>query len=37
MGLRLLIIKIIKMDYKKYIELGFTRTDMNDQVEFNQT
>ena len=25
------------MDYKKYIELGFTRTDMNDTVEFNQT
>jgi len=25
------------MDYKKYIELGFTRTDMNDAVEFNQT
>lgn len=25
------------MDYKKYIELGFTRTDMNDAIEFNQT
>jgi hypothetical protein len=26
-----------KMDYQKYIDLGFERTDMNDQVEFNQT
>jgi len=25
------------MDYKKYVELGFSRTDMNDVVEFNQT
>lgn len=25
------------MDYKKYIELGFIRTDMNDNVEFAQT
>lgn len=25
------------MDYKKYVELGFTRIDMNDTVEFNQT
>lgn len=25
------------MDYKKYIDLGFTRTEMNDSVEFKQT
>lgn len=25
------------MDYLIYIELGFTRTDMNDSVEFDQT
>jgi hypothetical protein len=25
------------MDYKKYIKLGFVRTDMNDRVEFDQT
>ena len=25
------------MEYKKYIELGFTRTEMNCKVEFNQT
>lgn len=25
------------MDYRKYIELGFVRTNMDDQVEFNQT
>lgn len=25
------------MDYKKYIELGFERTDMSCNVEFNQT
>lgn len=25
------------MDYKKYIDLGFIRTDMNDGVEFDQT
>jgi hypothetical protein len=25
------------MDYKKYIDLGFNRTDMECQVEFNQT
>lgn len=25
------------MNYAKYIELGFTRTEMNDSVEFKQT
>lgn len=25
------------MDYKKYIELGFKRTEMSCSVEFNQT
>ena len=25
------------MDYKKYIDLGFKRYDLDDQVEFNQT
>ena len=25
------------MDYKKYIDLGFERIDMNDSVEFKQT
>ena len=25
------------MEYSKYIELGFKRTDMNDSVEFNNT
>lgn len=25
------------MDYKKYIDLGFKRHDLDDQVEFNQT
>lgn len=25
------------MDYKKYINLGFKRYDLDDQVEFNQT
>jgi hypothetical protein len=25
------------MDYKKYTDLGFIRTDMSDSVEFNQT
>lgn len=27
----------MNMDYKKYIDLGFERTDMNDSVEFDQT
>lgn len=25
------------MNYEKYIELGFERTDMNDSIEFKQT
>jgi hypothetical protein len=25
------------MNYQEYIDLGFTRTDMNDSVEFKQT
>lgn len=25
------------MEYKKYIDLGFKRHDLDDQVEFNQT
>lgn len=25
------------MDYKKYIDLGFKRYDLDDQVEFNRT
>jgi hypothetical protein len=25
------------MDYQEYIDLGFKRTDMNDNVEFKQT
>ena len=25
------------MDYKKYIDLGFKRYDLDDKVEFNQT
>jgi hypothetical protein len=25
------------MEYKKYIELGFKRTDTNDVIEFNKT
>jgi hypothetical protein len=36
-AVRLMNLKIKKMDYKKYIDLGFVRTDMNDQIEFNQT
>lgn len=27
----------MKMDYKKYIDLGFKRYDLNCSVEFNQT
>ena len=31
------IIKLKKMNYQDYINLGFKRTDMNDNVEFRET
>ena len=31
------IMGIEKMEYQKYIELGFKRTDMNNSLEFKQT